>query len=155
MPEEPLPRDLDAYLRGDSAVSRQYRQESSPMPPHALDRLVIDAAAQAHRAKVPLKSPRLAPLAFAASALLSLALVLALVFAPQVKKPDEKPQLLQVRMFKSEPPRAALASVRERNPAAWIEDIKALRRAGRISEAELEMRRFRSAYPNYLAPFNE
>jgi hypothetical protein len=155
MPDEPLPRDLDAYLRGDSAVSRQYRQESSPMPPHALDRLVLDAAQQAHRARVPLKSPRLAPLAFAASALLSLALVFALVFAPQVKKPDEKPQLLQVRMFKSEPPRAAPASVRERNPAAWLEDIKALRRAGRITEAELEMRRFRSAYPNYLAPFNE
>jgi hypothetical protein len=155
MPDEPLPRDLDAYLRGDSAVSRQYRQESSPMPPNALDRLVLDSAAQAHRAKVPLKSPSLAPLAFAASALLSLALVLALVFAPQVKKPDEKPQLLQVRMFKSEPPRAAPASVRERNPAAWLEDIKALRRAGRTTEAELEMRRFRSAYPNYLAPFNE
>jgi hypothetical protein len=156
MPDEPLPPDLEAYMRGDGAVSRQYRQESSPMPPHALDRLVLDAAGpQMHRSKVPLKSQSLAPLAFAASVLLSLALVLALIFGPQVKKPDEKPQLVHVRMFKSEPPRAALASPRERNPAAWLEDIAALRHAGRITEADVEMRRFRSAYPNYLVPINE
>jgi hypothetical protein len=58
-------------------------------------------------------------------------------------------------MFKSEPPRTALASARERNPAAWLEGIKALRHAGRITEADVEMRRFRSAYPNYFVPINE
>ncbi len=126
------------------------------MPPHALDRLVLDAAAPPMpRSRAPLKSQSLAPLAFAASALLSLALVLALVFAPQIKKPDERPQVVRVRMFESEPPRAAPASVRQRNPAAWLEDIKALRHAGRVTEAEVEMRRFRSAYPNYLVPIDE
>jgi hypothetical protein len=156
MPDGPLPPDLDGYLRGDSAVSRQYREEASPVPPHALDRLVLDAAGpEMLRSKAPLKSQSLAPLAFAASVLLSLALVLALIFGPQVNKPDEKPQLVHVRMFKSEPPRAALASPRERNPAAWLEDIKALRHAGRVTEADVQMRRFRSAYPNYLVSINE
>jgi hypothetical protein len=97
----------------------------------------------------------MAPLAFAASVLLSLALVLAIIVSPQVKKPDEKPQVVRVRLFKSEPPRAAPASARERNPAVWLADITALRHAGRHAEAELEMRRFRSAYPDYIIPTNE
>ncbi len=58
-------------------------------------------------------------------------------------------------MFKSEPPRAALASPRERNPALWLEDINALRRAGRRAEADVEMRRFHSAYPDYIIPVIE
>jgi hypothetical protein len=154
MPDEPLPPDLDAYLRGDSAVSRQYRQESSPMPPHALDRLVLESAGSL-KSKAPFKPQSLAPLAFAASLLLSLALVLAMVFGPQAKRPDDQPQVVRVRMFKSEPPRTALASPRERNPALWLEDINALRRAGRHAEADVEMRRFRSAYPDYIIPINE
>jgi hypothetical protein len=36
------PDDLDQYLRGDSALSRQYRRESAPTPPHALDRRVLE-----------------------------------------------------------------------------------------------------------------
>jgi hypothetical protein len=58
-------------------------------------------------------------------------------------------------VYKTDPPRAALASLRERNPAAWLEDIAALRRAGRDNEADVEMRRFRSAYPDYLIPISE
>jgi hypothetical protein len=58
-------------------------------------------------------------------------------------------------MFKSEAPRAALASPRERDPTLWLADINALRRAGRGAEAELQMRRFRSAYPDYIVPSNE
>ena len=58
-------------------------------------------------------------------------------------------------MFKSEPPRATPASPRESNPALWIEDINALRRAGRRNEADAEMRRFRSAYPDYIIPISE
>ncbi|HMI73788.1 MAG TPA: hypothetical protein VK495_03725, partial [Steroidobacteraceae bacterium] len=127
-------------------LSRQYRRESAPMPPHALDRLVLNAAS-AHG---------LAPLAFAASVLLSVALVLALVFGPQAaKKADDGPRVLKVSVYKADPPRAAMASTRERNPAVWLEDIAALRRAGRDREADIEMRRFRSAYPSYLIPVSE
>src|SRR5229473_1940115 len=72
------PDDLDEYLRGDSALSRQYRRESAPTPAHALDRRVLGLSRGTH-----VKSPCLAPLAFAASVLLSVALVLAIVFRTQ------------------------------------------------------------------------
>jgi hypothetical protein len=147
MPEKRLPDELDEYLRGDSAVSRQYRRESAPAPPHALDRLVLKLAS---------RSQSLAPLAFAASVLLSVALVLAIVFGPQAaRRSDDKPRVLKVSVYKTEPPRAAQVSPRERNPAVWLEDISALRRAGRDREADIEMRRFRSAYPDYLIPVSE
>jgi negative regulator of sigma E activity len=157
MPDEPNPDELDEYLRGESALSRRYQREPAPVPPHALDRLVLESARRPPlKSRAPLKSQSLAPLAFAASVLLSVALVLAIVFAPQAaKRNDDAPLVMRVRMYKSEPPRAALASPRERNPAAWLEDISALRRAGRDSEADAEMRRFRSAYPGYIIPTSE
>jgi hypothetical protein len=154
MPDQLIPDELDEYLRGDSEVSCQYRRESAPALSAALDRLVLESAGSL-KSKTPSKSQSLAPLAFAASVLLSLALVLAMVFGPQVKKPDEAPQVMRVRMFKSEPPRAAPATPRERNPALWLEDINALRRAGRRADADAEMRRFHSAYPDYIVPINE
>lgn len=154
MPDQLVPDELDEYLRGGSDLSCQYQREPSPVPPVVLDRLVLESAGSLE-SKKPVKRPSLAPLAFAASVLLSVALVLAMVFGPQVKKPDDKPQVVRVRIFNSEPPRAALASVRERNPALWLEDINALRRAGRNGAAELQMRRFRSAYPEYVIPINE
>jgi hypothetical protein len=154
MPDEPMPDELDDYLSGGSEVSSQYRRDSSPVPPHELDRLVLDAAGSL-KSKAPFKPQSLAPLAFAASVFLSLALVLAMVFGPQVKKPDDKPHVVRVRIFKSEPPRATPGSVRERNPVLWLEDINALRRAGRSNEADLEMRRLRSAYPDYIIPISE
>ncbi|HEX3397197.1 MAG TPA: hypothetical protein VHS76_10890 [Steroidobacteraceae bacterium] len=153
MPDRQNVDELEDYLQGGSDVSCQYRREFTPAPPPALDRLMLEAAGSSHP-KTPIKSQRLAPLAFAASVLLSLALVLAIVFAPQVKRPDSQPQVVRVRIFKSEPPRAALASPRERNPVLWLDDINALRRAGRFAEADVEMRRFHSAYPNYI-PINE
>jgi hypothetical protein len=146
--------ELDDYLRGGSDLSHQYQRNSSPVPPHELDQLVLKAAGSL-QTKVPFKPQSLAPLAFAASVFLSLALVLAMLFGPQVKKPDDKPQVVRVRIFKSEPPRATPASARERNPVLWLEDINALRGAGRSNEADVEMRRFRSAYPDYIIPISE
>jgi hypothetical protein len=102
MPEKRAPDELEEYLRGDSALSRQYRRESAAAPPHALDRLVLGAALRSAKSKAPLRSQSC-----------------------------------------------------ERNPAVWLEDIAALRRAGRDSEADSEMRRFRSAYPDYLIPVSE
>jgi hypothetical protein len=155
-----FPDDLDDYLRGDSALSRQYRRESAPAPPHALDRRVLEVsrgtnvAHEAHR-----KSPCLAPLALAASVLLSMALVLAIVFGPQTaKRVENSPRLVRVavradvssnapldrklRLYSSDPPRA-------RPPPVWLADIAALRRAGRNSEADAEYRRFLTTYPAY------
>jgi hypothetical protein len=152
MPEET--DELEQYLRGGSDLSSQYNRESSPVPPHDLDRRVLDSAGSL-KSKTPFTSQSLAPFALAASVLLSLALVLAMVFGPQIKKPDDGPQVVRVRIFKSEPPRATPASPRERNPVLWLEDINALRRAGRSVEADAEMRRFRSAYPGYIIPISE
>jgi hypothetical protein len=152
MPDET--DELDQYLRGGSDVSCEYKRESSPEPPHELDRLVLESAGSM-KSRTPFKRKNLAPFALAASVLLSLALVLAMVFGPQVKKTDDKPQVVRVRIFKSEPPRATPASPRDRNPVLWLEDINALRRAGRIDEADVEMRRFRSAYPGYIVPISE
>ena len=159
------PDDLDEYLRGDSALSRQYRRESAPTPPHALDRRVLELSRGAlglPRAVQPTAwrlTPWLAPLAFAASVLLSVALVLAIVFGPQAtKRVDDAPRLVRVavhpdasansplnrrlRLYSSDPKLA-------RAPSAWLADIAALRRAGRDSEADAELRRFRSTYPDY------
>jgi hypothetical protein len=171
MPDEP--DELTEYLQGASALSRQYQREAAPLPPQPLDRLVLDAAgskegalstggviskegARSRELKPrPRLSQSLAPLAFAASVFLSVALVLAMVFNPQpAKKLDDRPQVLRVRAYETAPPRSALTS-RERNPVVWLEDIAALRREGRNSEADIEMQRFRSAYPAYLIPVSE
>jgi len=154
MPDELKPDELDDYLRGGSQQACQYQRESAPEPPHELDRLVLKSAGSSN-STTPFKPQSLAPFAFAASVLLSLALMLAMVSGPQVKKPDDKPQVVRVRIFKSEPPRATPASARERNPVLWLADISALRRAGRGNEADAELRRFRSAYPDYVIPISE
>jgi len=159
------PDDLDEYLRGDSALSRQYRRESAPTPPHALDRRVLGLSRGAlglsdgvHGTARRL-TPWLAPLAFAASVLLSVALVLAIVFGPQTtKRVDDAPRLVRVaahpdatanpplnrrlQLYSSDPKLA-------RAPSIWLADIAALRRAGLNREADEELRRFRSAYPDY------
>jgi hypothetical protein len=146
--------DLDDYLRRNSALSRQYRRESAPTPPHALDRRVLEMSRRAHG-----KTPCLAPLALAASVLLSVALVLAFVVGGRtISRDDGAPHLVraadrsdastspflarQPHLYSSDPERA-------RTPPVWLADIAALRRAGRNREAEAELRRFRSAYPGH------
>jgi hypothetical protein len=147
------PDDLEEYLRGDSALSRQYRSESAPAPPHALDRRVLKFSREAQGGHVPRAgAPYLAPLAFAASVLLSVALVLAIVFAPQTAKHvDDAPRLMHAVARADAPPLRLYSSDPKlvRIPSAWLGDIAALRRAGRNREADAEFRRFRSAYPNY------
>ena len=39
-----------------------------------------------------------------------------------------------------------------RSPAVWLEEIRALRRAGKIEEVAQQLREFRLAYPEYLLP---
>jgi hypothetical protein len=149
-----LPDDLDEYLSGDSTLSKQYRKEYSPMPPQLLDRRVAELAVSRGSPRAGhCKSACLAPLAFAASVLLSVALVLAIVFGPQkAKRADGAPHLVRVataldgrlRLYSSDPSRP-------RTPAQWLADIAALRRAGRVGEADVELRRFRATYPTYAA----
>jgi hypothetical protein len=76
LPDE---QQLDEYLRGGSAVSRQYRQLPSADVPAELDRLVLRQAQQAAKAR-PAKSPAWkrwsGPLALAASAVLVVSIVI-------------------------------------------------------------------------------
>jgi hypothetical protein len=147
------PDELEEYLRGDSALSRQYRREGAPAPPHALDRRVLRISRAGSRTPHA-AAPYLAPLAFAASVLLSLALVLAIVFGPQAtKRVDDAPRLVRAVARSDAPPMRLYSSDPKlaRTPAAWLGDIAALRRAGRNREADAEFRRFRSAYPHYAA----
>jgi hypothetical protein len=156
------PDELEEYLRGESEVSRQYGRETAPAPPRALDRLVLRRARELHG-----KTPCLAPLAQAASVLLSVALVLAIIFGPQaVQRADDAPRVLRAaahaalpasaplarefQLYSSDPPGSS-GPLRSREPSAWLIDIAALRRAGRIGEANAELRRFRRVYPNYDA----
>jgi hypothetical protein len=135
--------ELDEYLRGDSPLSRQYRDEIAPEPPHALDRAILRAARGNG-----VKSPCLAPLAFAASVLLSLAMVAAVILAPaSTRRGSDAPRVTHVRLY-SEP-------ADTRSPSAWLADIAALRRAGRLREAAVEMQRFHSIYPHYIVPSDE
>jgi hypothetical protein len=138
----PMPGDeLDEYLCGASALSQAYQREPLPLPPHAVDRAVLGASRVGTK-----KSQYLAPSAFAASVLLSFAMVLAIVFAPRQAR-EEAPKLVHVGLYSD------TGTVRK--PAVWLADIAALRRAGRYSEAAAEMRRFRFAYPNYIIPSEE
>jgi hypothetical protein len=145
------PDDLNEYLAGGCALSRAYRREPAPLPCHALDRAVLEASRlgaqrSGARRSGARNSQYLAPLAFAASVLLSFAMVLAIVFAPRVRHEDA-PRLRQIRLY---------SDTATRKPAAvWLADIAALRRAGRYSEAAAEVRRFRVAYPNYIIPSEE
>jgi hypothetical protein len=153
----PAPPDdeLEEYLRGGSDLSRQYRRDAMPLPPHSLDRR-ISRISRVVRGR----SPLLAALALAASVLLSLAWVLAVIFgAPAARRVDDAPRLVRVaaradatpgmfgtspQLYSSDPPGA-------RPPARWLADIVALRRAGRDGEADAELLRFHRAYPGYPA----
>ena len=105
------PDDLDEYLRGGSALSRLYRKESAPTPPHALDRRVLRLSNPAQ-----VGPPCLAPLAFAASVLLSVALVLAIVFGPQRPKRDnDAPRLVRVIQRPRRLPRVAMVTTYRRS----------------------------------------
>jgi hypothetical protein len=131
--------DLEEYLRGDSALSRQYRRDAAAATPHALDRRVLGAARVAQGGR----PAYLAPLAFAASVLLSVALVLAIVFGPQrTKRAEPAPHVVHAAA-------RVMDAARVRAPSVWLADIASLRRAGRTQEADTELLRFRSTYPNY------
>jgi hypothetical protein len=141
------PDELEDYLRRDSALSRQYGREPAPMPPHALDRRVLKFSRDAQG-----NAPYLAPLALAASVLLSVALVLAIAFGPQsAKRADDTPHLVRVAARADSDAHASLTRKLARAPSDWLADIAALRRAGRNNEADAELRRFHSTYPDYAA----
>jgi len=89
--------DFEAYLDGDSPVSRRYAQFASEEPPPELDTEILEAARHAVRPNVvPLKkSPRrwMMPVTVAATIVLSFSLVMSIVFDPSVIPTDNEMQL--------------------------------------------------------------
>jgi hypothetical protein len=151
--------DLEAYLRGGSALSRLYRRLPADEPPRALDAEVLSRAKLRPAAARPAgsKSLCLAPMAFAASVLLSVALVLAIAFGPQavkVKNVDEAPRVYRAVVHGGEnatpqaarPPKAARAALHEivprfnQDPRLYSSDPPRLRTAAAAGDAARDPR---------------
>jgi hypothetical protein len=49
-------------------------------------------------------------------------------------------------------PRAKMRADSTRSPTAWLEEIRALRRAGEAEEAQRQLSEFRLAHPDYVLP---
>ena len=138
------PDELEDYLRGGSVLSQQYRRESAWSTPHALDRRVLK-----QRRDACARPQYLAPLAFAASALLSVAIVVALAIGPQrARHGEDSPRMIRAAVRTGAPLHLYSSDPRKvRTRAEWLEEIAALRRAGRDAAADLEYRRLLAAYP--------
>lgn len=165
-------RLLDEYLRGDSPLSRAYRETGREEPPAHVDAAILaqaKAAVGARRSK-----PRwFMPLSLAATVVLSIGVVLLLSregvtpvpmetpvlkpttpMAPTVVEkapvvtpkatvtPKETPRF-EPRVFT--PKEAPVA----KSPEQWLAEIEALRKAGKHIEADAELAKFRQRYPDY------
>lgn len=119
--DKPDEQQLDEYLKGDSSVSRQYRQLHSAEVPTDLDRLVLRQAEDAVKSRPAQGRPAwvrwTAPLAVAASAVL----VVSIVIETGVRDETAVLQAPQVTMQAKERPlaesKAEGAIVNEQAPA--------------------------------------
>lgn len=166
-------RLLDEYLRGDSPLSRVYRETGKEEPPAHVDAAILAqarAAATAHRGG----KPRwLMPLSLAATVLLSVGVVLLMSKQGVSPVPTETPAIVAPPVTGKTPvvtPKATVApkdapvvvpkeaprfEAREvvipptKSPEQWLAEIDALRKAGKHAEAEAELAKFRQRYPDH------
>ena len=164
-------RLLDEYLRGDSALSRAYRETGREEPPAHLDAAIL---AQARAATVPRRGgkPRwFMPLSLAATVVLSVGVVLLLsregvtpvpmetpspmpvAPAPKLTAPtapavvEKAPAVTPKEVPRFEPREVVIPP--KKSPEAWLAEIEALRKAGKHAEADAELAKFRQRYPGY------
>jgi RNA polymerase sigma-70 factor, ECF subfamily len=114
-------------------------------------------------------------LRYAACALLAFAVLLSIGSEPRMRHAgDEAPRFVRTgyptidetahapglarravggagTLYSSDPPPRTQASRTPAGPRAWLDEIGALRKAGRDTQADAEYRRFLSTYPNYAA----
>ena len=120
---------LDEYLKGDSPLTRAYRQAATDQPPRKLDALILDEAARAVKRRggfSPFGSRWSMPLAAAAMVVLSVGLVLLMSqqgLGPDsagVPAPSELASLPDKRQDASEPSQlpAEMTPARERRATA-------------------------------------
>ena len=143
--------ELERYMRGDSEVSSAYQRTSQLAPPRTLDRRMLERARAARRS-----APHRDGLAYAACALLALAVLFTIQFAPgAINRLDDAPQFVQTAMHGDGSTdlrlRDAVLGGPHRTARAWLAHIAALRRAGQETQADAEYRRFLAAHPGYDA----
>lgn len=89
-PQSPSDDEIDAYLRGDDALSKAYRaanREQPVQPSREVDEAVLAFAQQAVRSRRSLRRRWQAPMALAAVLVLGLGLVINLWREPEVRAP--------------------------------------------------------------------
>jgi hypothetical protein len=165
--------ELDQYLRGDSEVSAAYRDlESAPPPGQDVDARVLRMSRQAAANSAPLTGARtvlarrptwFAPFALAATVVLSVALVLAVILEPaKQRRVDDSAHWVYAAAHKSDrlplrteapaTPGPRAESNAPRDAQSWLTRIRELRHEGRFLEADAEFRRFRAAFPDTVIP---
>lgn len=166
-------RLLDDYLRGDSPLSRAYRETGREEPPAHLDAAILAQAKAAVGARR--RKPRwFMPLSLAATVVLSVGVVLLMsregvtpvpmetplptpgapALKPTAPAVIEKAPIVtpKVTVTPKEAPRFEPREVvipPKKSPETWLAEIDALRKAGKHIEADAELAKFRQRYPDY------
>lgn len=165
-------RLLDEYLRGDSPLSRVYRETGKEEPPAHVDAAILaqaKAAITTHRGG----KPRwLMPLSLAATVVLSVGVVLLMSKQGVSPVPTETPSVAPPVTDKTPtvtpkatvvPKEAPVVTPKEvprfearevvvpprKSPEQWLAEIDALRKAGKHAEADAELAKFRQRYPDH------
>jgi hypothetical protein len=162
-------RLLDEYLRGDSPLSRAYRETGREEPPAHLDTAIL---AHAKAAVGMRRKPRwFMPLSLAATVVLSIGVVLLLSREGVTPVPMETPSPMPVAPVPKPTAPTAPAVVEKapavtpkeaprfeprevvippkKSPETWLAEIEVLRKAGKHAEADAELAKFRQRYPDY------
>lgn len=155
---------LDEYLRGNSPLTRAYRELDREEPPASLDARIL-AQARGERAAPRGGKPRwLMPLSLAATIVLSVGIVLFMTRqgatpVPMETAPAAKPSTPSTapapapKVTPKEAPRFEARDVavspKQKSPEQWLTDIEELRKLGLDAEADAQLAEFRKRYPDY------
>ncbi len=156
---------LEEYLRGESPLTRAYRETGREEPPASLDARIL-AEARGGKAAPRGGKPRwLMPLSLAATVVLSVGIVLFMARQGATPVPMEtapvettpvpaaKPSAPAPKVVPKESPRFeardAAIPPRQKTPEKWLADIEELRKLGLHAEADEQLAEFRKRYPDY------
>ncbi|TAM45071.1 MAG: hypothetical protein EPN55_09460 [Gammaproteobacteria bacterium] len=155
---------LDEYLRGDSPLTRAYRETGREEPSASLDARLLAEARGGNTAPRGGKPRWLMPLSLAATVVLSVGIVLFMTrqgatplppeAAPVVETPAPSAKPTPVpKIAPKETPRFEARDVtvqpKQKTPEQWLADIEELRKLGLHAEADEKMAEFRKRYPDY------
>ncbi len=155
---------LDEYLRGDSPLTRAYRDLGREEPSSSLDARIL-AQARGEKAAPRGGKPRwLMPLSLAATVVLSVGIVLLMTRQGVTPLPTETAPAVEApapsatpapapKVAPKETPRFEARDVaiplKQKTPEQWLADIEELRKLGLNAEADEQLAEFRKRYPDY------